>query len=83
MKFSFLFKIVIIIIVVLIVVWASIVAIDYFRARHQQEPLFVVETDFCTDGGTTVKYGIGYKVIHYNSTETDMVRTDTVFKLGW
>ena len=72
------------IIVVLIILWIGTTTIDYFRAKQQQDPLFAfVKTVGVTDGGTMIRYGIGYKVIHYNSTETDTVRTDIVFKFGW
>ena len=83
MKFKFPLKPIIVIINVLVALWIGIVSVDYYRAKHQQDPLFSIRTVGVPDGGILIKYGIGYKVIHYNSTETDIVRTDIVFKFGW
>ena len=77
------FKKMLIFIIVAISFWVGTTSIDYFRAKQQKDPLFTFKTVGMTDGGTMIRYGIGYKVIHYNSTEQPTVRTDIVFKFGW
>jgi len=81
MKHKHLKKMLIIIIAILI--WFSIVGIDYYRAKHELIPIFTYRTVGVTDGGSMIRYGIGYKVIHFNSTEQPTVRTDVVFKFRW
>ena len=63
--------------------WISTFAIDYFRAMNQNDPLFTFRTVLVGDGGTTIEYGAGYRVIHYRQMEEYGGRKDIVFKFGW
>ena len=70
-------------IVVLLSLWGSMVTVDYFRAKQQKDPLFTLKTYGVTDGGTLIKVGLGYEVIHFNQLPSYGGRTDIVFVFGW
>ena len=70
-------------IIVIVLMWGIVIYIDYFRAKQQQDPIFSFRTIVAGDGGTTIEYGIGYKVIHYREMEEYGGRKDIVFKFGW
>ena len=82
MKNKYMLRI-LIIIVVLLSLWGGTVMVDYYRAKQQQEPLFTFKTIGISDGGTIIKVGLGYQVIHYNQMPSYGGRTDLVFEFGW
>ena len=42
-------------------------AIDYNRAKNNEQPMFCVQIDETNDGGTKIYLGLGYKVIDFNT----------------
>ena len=42
-------------------------AIDYNRAKNNEQPMFGVQIDEANDGGTKIYLGLGYKVIDFNT----------------
>ena len=83
MKINFHIKRWLVIVIALVVLWIGAISIDYYRARHQQDPLFTFSTWLTFDGGTVTRYGLGYKVIHFNQMEYYGGRTDVIFEFGW
>lgn len=51
--------------------------LDYKRALKDSPPKFAIRINLYKDGGTSVYYGFGYKVIDYNQLGG---RKDVVFK---
>ncbi len=41
-------------------------AIDYNRAKNNEQPMFCVQIDEVNDGGSKIYLGLGYKVIDFN-----------------
>ena len=72
----------VVIIIVFLLLWVGAVTTDYIRAQQQQDPLFTFRTIGITDGGTVIRIGLGYKVIHFNQMPYYGGRTDIVFQFG-
>ncbi len=60
-------KIVGIIIGIIILLEIIFFAIDYNRAKNNEQPMFGVQIDEANDGGTKIYLGLGYKVIDFNT----------------
>ena len=60
-------KIVGIIIGIIILLGIIFFAIDYNRAKNNEQPMFCVQIDEANDGGTKIYLGLGYKVIDFNT----------------
>ena len=56
-----------VIIGILIILGIIFFAIDYNRAKNNEQPMFCVQIDEANDGGTKVYLGLGYKVIDFNT----------------
>ena len=55
-------------------------AIDYNRAKNNEQPMFCVQIDETNDGGTKIYLGLGYKVIDFNTLSGfDDVKSGTWF----
>lgn len=64
------FRVIIITISVLII-WFMIFNVDLYRSKNHKKPIFASNLNGLLtyqDGGTTVYYGIGYKVYSFNTT---------------
>ena len=64
------FRVVVFIISVLII-WFMIFNVDFYRTNNNKKPLFANNFNGIVtyqDGGTTVYYGIGYKIYSFNTT---------------
>ena len=59
-------KIVGIIIGIIILLEIIFFAIDYNRAKNNEQPMFCVQIDEANDGGSKIYLGLGYKVIDFN-----------------
>lgn len=59
-------KVIGIILVLVIIIGAIFFAIDYNRVNNQKSPMFCIEWDIVSDGGTLIYLGLGYQVIDYN-----------------
>lgn len=46
--------------------WVIFFVTDMTMASNNQKPVFMLKFNTYLDGGTTVYYGLGYKVIQYN-----------------
>jgi hypothetical protein len=68
-------KLLLILFVVLILI--SPFLVDYNRAKRDKPPIFAIRTNLYKDGGTSIYFGFGYKVIDYNQLDG---RKDVVFK---
>lgn len=64
-------KILLIILEIIIVLGIIFFAIDYYRVNNNEKPIFCIKSPGGTirDGGTIEYFGIGYKVIDFNTTE--------------
>ena len=64
-------KILLIILEIIIVLGIIFFAIDYYRVNNNEKPIFCIKSPAgaIRDGGTTEYFGIGYKVIDFNTTE--------------
>ena len=60
-------KIVGIILGIIIALGIIFFAIDYNRARNNEQPMFCVQIDEVNDGGSKIYLGLGYKVIDFNT----------------
>lgn len=60
-------KIVGIILGIIILLGIIFFAIDYNRARNNEQPMLCVQIDEVNDGGTKIYLGLGYKVIDFNT----------------
>ena len=60
-------KIVGIILGIIILLGIIFFAIDYNRAKNNEQPMFCVQIDEANDGGTKIYLGLGYKVIDFNT----------------
>ena len=60
-------KIVGIILGIIILLGIIFFAIDYNRARNNEQPMFCVQIDEVNDGGSKIYLGLGYKVIDFNT----------------
>ena len=60
-------KIVGIILGIIIALGIIFFAIDYNRAKNNEQPMFCVQIDEANDGGTKIYLGLGYKVIDFNT----------------
>ena len=60
-------KIIGIIIGIIILLGIIFFAIDYNRAKNNEQPMFCVQIDEANDGGTKIYLGLGYKVIDFNT----------------
>lgn len=56
-----------VIIGILIILGIIFFAIDYNRAKNNEQPMFCVQIDEANDGGTKIYLGLGYKVIDFNT----------------
>lgn len=71
-----------VIMLTVIIICMGIVFTDYSRASNNKEPVFAIKTQQLKDGGTSIYYGLGYKVICYNQLQTsdeDSGRNDVAF----
>lgn len=71
-----------VIVLTVVIMCMSIVFTDYSRANNNKEPVFAIKTHQLKDGGTSIYYGLGYKVICYNQLQTsdeNSGRNDVVF----
>ena len=60
-------KIVGIILGIIILLGIIFFAIDYNRAKNNEQPMLCVQIDEANDGGTKIYLGLGYKVIDFNT----------------
>ena len=60
-------KIIGVIIGIIILLGIIFFAIDYNRAKNNEQPMFCVQIDETNDGGTKIYLGLGYKVIDFNT----------------
>ncbi len=60
-------KIVGIILGIIILLGIIFFAIDYNRAKNNEQPMLCVQIDEVNDGGTKIYLGLGYKVIDFNT----------------
>lgn len=60
-------KIIGVILGILILLGIIFFAIDYNRAKNNEQPLFCVRIDEVNDGGSRIYLGLGYKVIDFNT----------------
>ena len=60
-------KIIEVIIGIIILLGIIFFAIDYNRAKNNEQPMFCVQIDEANDGGTKIYLGLGYKVIDFNT----------------
>ena len=73
-------KIVGIILGIIILLGIIFFAIDYNRAKNNEQPMFCVQIDEVNDGGSKIYLGLGYKVIDFNtSSGFDDVKIGTWF----
>ena len=60
-------KYIILVIITLIVLVATFALIDYTKVKNNEEPIFCMYTSQYDDGGTTEYFGLGYKIIDFNT----------------
>lgn len=55
----------------ILLVWTTIFLVDYIRVKNEKVPIFCIksESSRIADVGTIEYYGIGYKVIDFNSID--------------
>lgn len=41
-------------------IWITVCAIDFFRVKSFEKPVFILKTETSDDGGSGMYYGIGY-----------------------
>jgi hypothetical protein len=58
------------IIIIIFIVWASFVVTDFTLSRFDKRPIFAVPIKVYKDGGSVEYYGLGYKVIKYNTLDS-------------
>ncbi|MBQ6817707.1 MAG: hypothetical protein IJO27_04675, partial [Bacilli bacterium] len=73
-------KVVIIFFAMLVVLIAVFFVVDYSRVKNQELPVFCIKSSVMEDGGTVEYYGLGYKVIDFNTIEDfDEIKIGTWF----
>ncbi|WP_218096301.1 hypothetical protein [Paenibacillus solanacearum] len=70
-------KKVILVLVLVLLLLINIFMLDYLRALNDKKPIFAIRTEIYKDGGTSIYYGLFYKVIDYNQIDG---RKDVVFE---
>lgn len=55
----------------ILIIWVSIFIIDFISIKTIKRPIFMIRTSILKDGGTKIYYGLGYKVIKYNTLNED------------
>ena len=66
----------------ILLVWTTIFLVDYIRVKNEKVPIFCIksESSRIADVGTIEYYGIGYKVIDFNSIDGfDKMKIGTYF----
>lgn len=59
---------ILLIVLIALVVWTCFFVTDLVLVNNNKRPAFVIKTSSSYDGGSSIYYGIGYKVIDYNIT---------------
>lgn len=59
------------IIIIILFIWVIFFITDYTLSKQNKSPIFSIKVDSYFDGGSTVYYGIGYKVIKCNTLNGD------------
>ncbi len=57
---------ILLIVLIALVVWTCFFVTDLVLVNNNKRPAFVIKTSSSYDGGSSIYYGIGYKVIDYN-----------------
>lgn len=66
---------IILIIMLLIIMGITFFIIDFTHIKSDTKPIFVIQSDTQKDGGTQIYIGIGYKVIRYSVSKSDIEET--------
>lgn len=61
-----------------ILLYIGIITTDFTLSKMNLRPIFAICTTIYKDGGTSIYYGLGYKIIKYKRFEGDG-RNETVF----
>lgn len=62
-------KVLSIFLAILVVLIAVFFIVDYSKVKNQELPMFCIKSSVMEDGGTVEYYGLGYKVIDFNTIE--------------
>ena len=60
---------ILILLVLVLMISISFALVDNLRIRMEQDPIFAFPLYQLKDGGTIEYYGLGYKIIDYNTIE--------------
>lgn len=73
-------KVILIVLAVIIALALTFFIVDYNRAMKQKTPIFCIKASVLRDGGTVEYFGLGYKVIDFNTLEGyDEIKIGTWF----